>query len=247
MLREVQKKKTSTGRKTKKILYIFLILIFLLILFWFVFRIQDVDVKGCSYYSQDQMINRVKKSIFDQNSLLLYLKYKYFKKADIPFIQDIDIELKTSSHVVIRVYEKVIIGCIVYMGQYMYFDKDGIVVESSNRSIDGIPVIVGLKFDRLVPGKPLNVKKKELYSVILNITQMINKYKIEADKIVFEQNNNVNLVIGDITVLMGKHEVYDGPIANLQGILPKARGLKGELDMRNYNEDTGIVVFRKKS
>ena len=46
----------------------------------------------------------------------------------------------------ITVYEKAVIGYIRYMGCNMYFDKDGIVVESSTETFEKVPEIIGLKF-----------------------------------------------------------------------------------------------------
>ena len=40
---------------------------------------------------------------------------------------------------------------------YLYFDKDGTVVESSNEVLDGIPCIKGLKFDTLMFDRMLAV------------------------------------------------------------------------------------------
>ncbi len=38
----------------------------------------------------------------------------------------------------IRVYEKNMVGYVRYLGQDVYFDKDGIVVESSTQELEGI-------------------------------------------------------------------------------------------------------------
>lgn len=45
-------------------------------------------------------------------------------------------------------YEKNIVGYVHYLGKNVYFDKDGIVVESSDQEIEGVPLIKGLTFDR---------------------------------------------------------------------------------------------------
>ena len=46
----------------------------------------------------------------------------------------------------IIIYEKSIVGYVSYMSSYMYFDKDGIVVESSSSQLDGVPWVTGLDF-----------------------------------------------------------------------------------------------------
>ena len=41
----------------------------------------------------------------------------------------------------VTIYEKAVVGYINYMGCNMYFDKDGIVVESSSKLYSGVPQI----------------------------------------------------------------------------------------------------------
>ena len=41
---------------------------------------------------------------------------------------------------------KSIVGYVSYMSSYMYFDRDGIIVESSADCLPGIPWITGLEF-----------------------------------------------------------------------------------------------------
>lgn len=50
----------------------------------------------------------------------------------------------------VAVYEKAIVGYISYMGCNMYFDKDGIVVESSSENYEDVPQITGLDFKSIV-------------------------------------------------------------------------------------------------
>ena len=42
-------------------------------------------------------------------------------------------------------------GYVADMSSYMYFDKDGIVVESSSSQLDGVPWVTGLDFGQIVP------------------------------------------------------------------------------------------------
>ena len=75
---------------------------------------------------------------FDSNALILYFKVKYFSDINIPFIEDIDLEL-VDNHSVNIVYEKKT-GCVEFLGEYLYFDKDGIVLRVQ-KALDDIPRI----------------------------------------------------------------------------------------------------------
>ena len=62
----------------------------------------------------------------------------------------------------------------------MYFDKDGIVVESSTDVYENVPEIDGLKFDSIVINNKLDVGNSEIYNTILALTQSFVKYDINV-------------------------------------------------------------------
>ena len=56
------------------------------------------------------------------------------------------------------VFEKSVVGYVSYMSSYMYFDKDGIIVESSVEQLPGVPWITGLDFGHIILHQPLPVQ-----------------------------------------------------------------------------------------
>lgn len=245
MIRKIQKNSSRiTVHKGKKIIIILMSLLILIVIFLFGFRITNVNVIGCDYYTKEQIEKKVIVDEIDNYSLLLFLKNKYFQNISIPFVQKIEIEVENRNTVTIHVYEKVMIGCIEYMGQILYFDKDGYIVESSTRKIDYVPYIVGLQYDKLVLHEKIEIQKEELFQTILNLTQLIRKYELPIEKISFNPNSEVTLIKSDIRVLLGKHKLYDEQMANLKNILPKADGLSGELDMTDFNQEDKLLIFK---
>ena len=86
-------------------------------------------------------------------------------------------------HVQVIIHEKTVVGYVSYMSSFMYFDKDGIVVESTNQKLDDIPCITGLKFGHIVLHHPLPVEEKSVFESILNVTQVLETYNLKVDKI----------------------------------------------------------------
>ena len=117
----------------------------------------------------------------------------------------------------------------------MYFDKDGIVVESSNRVIDGIPFVTGLTFDHVVLYEPLPVKHPEVFRTILNVTQLLGKYETPTDRIAFDSDDNLTLYFGDARVSLGTDDFIDEKINEMHLLLPQLRGYSGTLHMENYS------------
>ena len=209
------------------------------------YTVTTVYVDGNVHYTNEEIMDMVMGGSFGNNSLFLSLKYKDKGMENIPFIQAMDVTIEAKDTIRITVYEKALAGYVSYLGQYIYFDKDGIVVETSTEKTAGIPQVTGLKFDRVILHEALPVEKPEVFDEILNITQQLDKYSMSADRIYFDSNYQVTLVFGEAKVALGLDGYMDEKIMKLQYILPDLIGKKGTLDMREYSEDTKSYSFEK--
>ena len=130
------------------------------------------------------------------------------------------------------------------MSSYMYFDKDGIIVESSSEQLPGVPVITGLEFGHIVLHQPLPVADQDIFGEILNLTQVLNVSDIQVDKINYNSYNEAELVMGDITVELGNSDSLDGKIAELHDIMTELTGLSGTLYLDTYDETNSSPTYR---
>lgn len=126
----------------------------------------------------------------------------------------------------------------------MYFDKDGIIVESSDEKTAGIPQVTGLKYGYVVLYQKLPVEDETIFKQILNITQLLNKYGISTDKIYFDDALDMTLYFGEAKVMIGGEDYLDEKIMKLKYILPELEGKKGTLRMESYSEDTKNITFQ---
>lgn len=255
-------------RVFQKVLILIIFIGLPVLLFLFTFGIKKAEVVGENRYTSGQIREMVLKNRLDYNSVYLYLKYRFFHTPDLPFIEKLDIEMNSNHKVTIHVYEKMVTGCVNIMGEYLYFDKDGIIVESSTRKIEKVPIIEGLKFNEIVLHQKLNLlndvklkekdgeqksewdtaEKEELFYIILNITKSIQKYDLNVDRVEFDENKNVTLSCKGVKVLLGKKIDYEEALADMKIILKEARDKQLYiLDMRNYNHDTGYVIGKTKN
>ena len=124
-----------------------LLLIFSVLLAAGIFHVDQVEVTGNSYYTEEEITELVMGD--RRNSLYLMAQYGYLGGKEIPFVDNVEVTLVSPDHIKIRVYEKTLIGYVKYMGSNLYFDKDGTVVESSSSVLESVPCIKGLKFDTL--------------------------------------------------------------------------------------------------
>lgn len=249
--RQEKQEKIRFGRKKRlTIIGVVLAVIFILLLTAYEYilnnyTITTVYVDGNVHYTNEEIMEMVMGGRYGNNSLFLSLKYRDKGIEGIPFIQTMDVAIEAKDTIRITVYEKALAGYVSYLGRYVYFDKDGIVVETSEEETKGIPQVTGLTFNHVILHEPLPVENEEVFNEVLNITQQLSKYSLTVDKIYFDTDYHVTLLFGNVKISLGTSDNIDEKIMKLQYILPELEGKSGTLDMTEYNEDTTTYSFEQ--
>ena len=230
--------KTKTVRKLIVVLAVLAVLFILGLSFAGVFRVRQVTVTGNAYYTKEEVVDLLLDEGSLQNTLLVYLRYKYQEHPEIPFIDDFEVTMDSWQSLKIRVYEKNMVGYVRYLGQDVYFDKDGIVVESSTQELEGIPQISGVTFDSLAIHQPLSVEDPTIFDTILSITKLLTKYDLDPDEIRFGAGGELFLQLGDVKVALGTGENLDEKISRLKQLEGDLKDKSGTLHMENYTDET---------
>lgn len=240
-------KNRSRKRKSKLKLMILLLIAFLLLglslTVALVFKVKDIEYSGNQHYKNEELTQ----SIFHGKSpnALLYFLYQKNYPADIPFVQKYDVEIEWPDKMNITIYEKPVIGYVNYMGCNMFFDKDGVIVESSTKTLSGVPQVTGLNFKSIILNAKLEVGDSTVFSKILELTQSFDKYKITVDKIFFDSSNEIVLYMEQVKVQLGDCENLVDKLYKLKQVSPELQGLKGTLHLENYTEDAPNIIFKK--
>ena len=200
------------GKKKMAILLAALFLLLVMIAGVCSIRIREITVTGNEKYTDEQVVDLVFPDNASRSTVLCYLRAE------------------------IIVYEKSVVGYVSYMSSYMYFDKDGIIVESSSQKLHGIPWITGLKFGHIVLYQKLPVESERVFEEILNLTQILSIYDLSVDKIQYNTLGEATLYMGEIEVILGSNEGLNGKIAELGDMLPQLEGKSGILYLDNYDE-----------
>lgn len=209
------------------------------------YEVKNVIVEGNKHYSSKEIQDMIMTGYLGDNSLYLSLKYKNKEIEDIPFIETMDVIVKSNDTIKIMVYEKSLAGYVEYLGRYMYFDNDGVVIEAAKVPTKGIPQVTGLTFDHVVLYEKLPVENNSIFQDILTITKLLNKYDVICDAIQFDTNYQVTLGYGTVKVNIGKLENLDEKLMQLPFILPSLEGECGTLDLQNYTSDKKSITFEK--
>lgn len=207
------------------------------------YTVTTVYVEGNVHYNNEEVMNMVMDGYYGNNSLILSLKYKNKSIEGVPFVEKMDVSILDPHTIKIDVYEKALAGYVSYLDRFLYFDKDGIVVESSLEKTPGIPLVTGLTFDHVILHQPLPVENNEIFREILSITQLVNKYRLSVDRIYFGSDATLTLYFEEVKVALGSSSNLEEKIMELQYMLPDLAGKSGTLRMENYTEETKTITF----
>ncbi len=211
------------------------------------YTITNVYVDGNVHYSDEEIMNMIMEDKLDRNSVYLSLKYRDKEVTGIPFIEKMDVEILAPDTIRINVYEKAIAGYVKYLDRYIFFDRDGIVVETSEEPSTEVPLVLGLTFDYIVLHEKLPVENENVFSEVLDITQLLNKYNLSADKIFFDSDYRLYVYFENVEVSLGTNDNIDEKVIQLQYILPKLQGKSGILEMSEYDSNTQNITFEEKN
>ena len=221
-------------------------LILIAVLYVASFNVKIIKVVGCNVVNEQVVKDAVTDNGKMRNTLYVYLHNKFKPVKNIPFVSKIDVEFVSKNTISVTVYEKSMAGCVQYAEGYVFFDKDGIILESAASRIEGVPLIKGLSFDSFEVGKKIPINDESKFTMILSITQLIEKYQLSIDSIEFTAGNEIVLYHEGISIELGKGENLALQMMNLGSILEGLKGCEGVLYMKDFTSDDATASFSKK-
>ena len=207
------------------------------------YTIKNVYVEGNLHYTGEEIKEIVMKGPLGNNSIYLSLKYRNKGIEGVPFVDVMDVQVLSPDTIKIIVYEKALAGYIEFMDNYMYFDRDGYVVENADVLTEGIPLITGFDFEYVVMGEKLPVEDEVVFTNVMDITNLLAKYELNADRIFFASKSDIIVFFDDIKVVLGNTKNLEEKIMNLPQLLSNLNGKSGTLNLGNYSEDTEMIIF----
>lgn len=234
-------------RKNRKWLILAAVLI-VLVLCIFLFRVKKVTVEGNTFYNETQMAEMFQSNILEKNLLTFWLLDKLSLTPDLAFIREYEVTYPSMNEVHIKLYEKTIVAGIAYINQYIYFDKDGMVLQSTDKPVKGIPLFETKNLTTFTLYAKVQMEDDELLTQILNLSNLFQHYGITWDKVQFNEKNEAFLYSGNIKVNLGKRENYDEQMSALSSVLKQAlqKKMAGEIDLADYMVKGTVILQRPK-
>lgn len=237
------------------------------------YSLQNVTVLGNVHYTEEEIKAEVTKGILGNNTWVVSHTRSSFTPDDMELIDQIDVTMKDHHTLQITVQERQLIGYVQYLDCNLYFDSEGRVMDSVIREEENgtdtadsgsealtaeavgktatsfvaamkeAPLITGLSFTHAQLHEILPVSDDSVFYTILGIARMINKYDINPDEVNFDENMQITLTYGNLTVNLGKDELIEEKLTRMAAILPSIEGKSGVLHMEDYTSGTQNIVF----
>ncbi|MBQ6323104.1 MAG: cell division protein FtsQ/DivIB [Lachnospiraceae bacterium] len=225
---------------------IILVVIMLLAVLIGLFRIREVHIRGNERYEEEQIRSDL---IYDfKTSNTLYFAWKYKNEtaeSRTPYLDWVQAKIASPGSVTITVKEKSPVGSVLYNDQYVFFDRDGLVLEIADEPNAQIPVISGVDLTEPELYQKLPVETAALRSAMLTISTLMLESELNPDIITFDSNQNITMQIGTVTVELGQDEYLEEKTANLASIYQKVSGMTGTLNMTAFTGKNETITFKE--
>lgn len=235
------------NKKTKKITaYIVgLGLLAAAVVFFTYYKVDSVQVRGTTHYSDEEVKKMVLRGPLASNSVLAPMIYSTTDTDDVAFADAFKVTQINRNTICISVKEKKPVGCIHYLDSYVFFDRNGIFVEGSKTRDESVPYFDGIQVNSVVMDEKLDIKGDSVLNTAVALSTIFQKNEMIPDHIQFDSSYSISLIYGDITVQLGKDEDLEEKMNRVIAILPKLTGKKGILHMESVSTDTNTFEEEK--
>ena len=236
--------KRKTKRKTHR-LYAFVVLLLaaailalgILILFY----VQEIEVEGNEYCTDQQIADTVRNDKYSINTLYIIAKYALGQGESLPCLDSIHVGLSAPWTLKVTVKEKPIVGYVKNQDNYAYFDKEGMVVSMSQTLLEGLPSIEGIDMKGIKLYGHLESDDRQIFEEILETSREVVNQELTVDKIVCREDE-IFLYIGNVCINLGS-QVSSEQVAQIRPILEKLGDQSGTLHLENYSRSGDTITF----
>ena len=216
-----------------------------LVFFFSYFHVTKVEVMGTARYTDEQVKEMALQGAFTDNSVLAVLLHSRVDVEGVPFVEGFHITRLSHNSICISVREKKAVGCIPYLDSYIYFDRNGIFIESSHTRDELVPFFDGIEVSHVIEGEKLPIKGSSVLTTAVALATIFQKNDAIPDHIEFDTSYQITLTYGDIRVMLGKDEYLEDKMTRVSAILPKLSGKKGILHLENVNDNSKTITFEQ--
>lgn len=227
------------NKKSKKtaVCLVGIALLTAVIVFFSYYHVSTVEVRGTTHYTDEEIKDMVLRGPLASNSVLAPIVYSTTNTGDIAFVDAFKVTQLSRNTICISVKEKKPVGCIRYLDNYIYFDRNGTFVEGSQTREEAVPYFDGIQVKSVIMDEKLDIKGDTVLNTAVALSTIFQKNEMIPDHIAFDKSYAISLIYGDVTVQLGKDENLEEKMSRVFAILPNISGKKGILHMESVSSD----------
>ena len=207
------------------------------------YRTKTVEVMGSSHYSAQEIKEMVLEGAASYNTVLASAFLGKEGLEDVPYIEGIRVTRTSAHSLMITVREQKILGCMPYLDSYIYFDRNGAMVEGTRTRDPAVPYFSGIRILRVEQNKPMEVAQAAALNAAVILAAVFQKAEPLPDYIAFDDNSRAVLHYGEIEVRLGEEINLEDKVLRILAILPELDGKKGTLHAESVTENNKRITF----
>ena len=210
-------------------------------------EVKSVEIRGNTRYSDEEVKEMVLTGPLSRYSLLAPALCTKENVRNVYYVDGWTVTRTAKDSLVITLKEKTPVGCISYLDNYVYFDKNGCFVDASPVHDERIPYFDGIKVTQVIENEKLPIRGSAVLDTAVCLAAEFQKEDRFPDHAEFDARGGVSLSYDDITVSLGQNEYMEDKMARALAILPQLEGMKGVLHLEGISEKTKNVTFEPSS
>lgn len=247
-----QQKGRQSGKQKKKrkghpLIIFFVILIVLVLTGIFGFQARDIQITGNQRVTEDEIKELIQVDKCYGNTLVLWMLNRKTDISSQPLLSDIQVSVQNPQKVIVRVREQRLVGAVKNNGKYSYVNEQGKIILTQEEKIQEIPVLSGIQIQNAENGDVLSSDDSAVLESLLSIASLVNEDGIAADTIGTTADGGFQIVMGKVTVLLGKDIYMEEKLSELNDLLSNLDGLSGTLHLEEYDSTKDSIIFTKDS
>ncbi|MBQ1492977.1 MAG: cell division septal protein, partial [Blautia sp.] len=178
--------------------------------FYDYYRVEAVEVLSEGRYSEEEVKSMVLHGFAAKNSFLAQRLLTKENISGIPFVESLRVTSLARDKIAIIVIEKKPVGCLKYLGSYVYFDRNGIFLEGQREREPYIPFFSTLEVDSVIQGERLDIKGRHtVLNAAVTLSSFMTKNQMEVDSVEFDENYHFYFRVNQIQVNLGTEDLLD--------------------------------------
>ena len=228
------------------ILFLIIVVVLSVAIVVFFCQTENVKVTGNTIHADADIESAVLTDPYDKYAVYAVLRNQFMGHVYIPFVESYKVTMTNRNTVKIKVKEKNLYG---YMlgdkdEEYVYFDENGVVTQVSDRLIEGVFFVEGLRAEKAEEGQPLPVGSSNIKTILM-IEKEVLSWDYEITRVKFSDDGTISFKVNKIKVNLGTRSSMEQKLKRLIYIIPKIEGKKGTLHLEEWSEDNTDIIFEK--